>query len=204
MRKSYISVLTLLAVLVLSACKNEAEAPVETPTVESDEVAVPKPEKKPLTQEDKEILGSIMVKLMSTPEAKPFVSAMVTVQLTDLLSKDEGPYTVFVPAAAAFDSLPDGQRKELFNQNNKEALATLLKSHIVKGAVSSADLVQQINNRGSYGMKTLAGTTLTATKEGSTLYVENENSGRSTIGKSDIQANNGTVHLIDALLVSKN
>jgi uncharacterized surface protein with fasciclin (FAS1) repeats len=204
MRNSRLSTYAFLAVLTLAACKNEAEAPAETQEAKPNNIEVPRPEKKPLTEEDKEILGSVMMKLMSTPEAKPFVSAMVTVQLTDVLSKEEGPYTVFAPTAAAFDSIPEARRKSLFNQTNKEQLAALLKSHIVKGTVSTADLVQEIKTRGSYGMKTLAGTTLTAMKEGTTLYLKNENGVSATIGKSDIQGNNGTVHLVDAVLLSSN
>lgn len=201
MKLKYLSGLAALILLATVSCKNETEAPVEVEVVEEKKIEAPRIEKKPLTKEDREILGSVMMKLMATPEAKSFVSSLVTVQLTDLLSKDQGPYTVFVPTAAAFDSIPQEVRKVLFNQSNKEQLANLLKAHIVKENISSSQLVQNIKEKGSYSFKTIGGTTLTATMAGSAIYIKNDAGTLVSVGKSDIQANNGVVHLVDGVLL---
>ncbi|MAN59647.1 MAG: hypothetical protein CMC08_07410, partial [Flavobacteriaceae bacterium] len=79
MKLKYLSGLAALILLATVSCKNETEAPVEVEVVEEKKIEAPRIEKKPLTKEDREILGSVMMKLMATPEAKSFVSSLVTV-----------------------------------------------------------------------------------------------------------------------------
>lgn len=191
------------SVLVFSsffACKNDKK---ETIKVE-DEIIKEAPQKvqqvkKELTVEEKERLNSVMSKLMVTGETKNYASALVTTGLTEMLSKNEGPYTIFAPSNAAFDSIPAEKKKNLLNVKNKEALSTLLKNHMVEGDVASSALLQK-GKGGSNTLKTLGGKTLTVVKSGMDIMIEDENGNKALVGKSDINGSNGVVHVLDKVL----
>ncbi|UAB81383.1 fasciclin domain-containing protein [Marixanthomonas sp. SCSIO 43207] len=191
------------SVLVFSsfiACKNDKK---ETIKVE-DEIIKEAPQKvqqvkKELTVEEKERLNSVMSKLMVTGETKNYASALVTTGLTEMLSKNEGPYTIFAPSNAAFDSIPAEKKKNLLNVKNKEALSTLLKNHMVEGDIASSALLQK-GKGGSNTLKTLGGKTLTVVKSGMDIMIEDENGNKALVGKSDINGSNGVVHVLDKVL----
>ena len=191
------------SVLVFSsfiACKNDKK---ETIKVE-DEIIKEAPQKvqqvkKELTVEEKERLNSVMSKLMVTGETKNYASALVTTGLTEMLSKNEGPYTIFAPSNAAFDSIPAEKKKNLLNVKNKEALSTLLKNHMVEGDIASSALLQK-GKGGLNTLKTLGGKTLTVVKSGMDIMIEDENGNKALVGKSDINGSNGVVHVLDKVL----
>ena len=108
------------------------------------------------------------------------VKAVQAADLVDLLKAD-GPYTVFAPTDEAFANLPEGKLDALLA--DKEKLTAVLKYHVVPGNLSAADILQ-------------AGELNTA--EGQTLAVEDIE-----VAKADVKASNGTIHVIDAVLVPK-
>lgn len=190
----------VLAVLsVFSSCKNEVDkttdGDVET-TMDSQE----KKEPIVLTEEDKKQINSVMTKLMVTQDVKTFTSTLVSARMTDMLSKEDGPYTVFAPSNEAFNKLPKEEMNNLSNPKNSEQLTELLKGHIVTGSMDSVSIVQAIRKGGSVSLEALDGKTLTVTQEGDDLIVTNQNGTSGVIGKSDISGSNGVVHVLDAVL----
>ena len=136
---------------------------------------------------------------MITGETKTFASALVSTGLTDMLSKNKGPYTIFAPTTIAFDSLDIEKKREILNPKNKEKLSALLKNHIVEGKVSSSELLQK-SKGSSNTLKTLGGKTFTVAKQGSDLVITDGNGAKAVLGKSDIEGSNGVVHVIDEVL----
>ncbi|PVW16990.1 fasciclin domain-containing protein [Marixanthomonas spongiae] len=195
----------LLSICIIAsifyACKNDTKEPV---TVEKDVVKTApetvKKVKKELTIAEKEQLNSVMSKLMVTNETKKFASALVSSGLTDILSKNEGPFTVFAASNAAFDSLDTEQKRTVFNPKNMEALKKLLKNHIVEGEVDSSALFQK-SGGGTNTLTTMAGATLTVSKKGNELLIGNANGEKAVLGKSDIVGSNGVVHVINRVLL---
>jgi uncharacterized surface protein with fasciclin (FAS1) repeats len=120
--------------------------------------------------------------------------------MSSLLSDQKGPFTVFAPTNTSFDSLNIEQKKFYYNPNNKEALTTLIKSHIVEGNFDSATIVQEVNKKGKLKLKTLAGGNLIATKKGMDILISDGKGEKAVLQKSDIQGSNGVVHVIDAIL----
>lgn len=111
--------------------------------------------------------------------------------LAPALQKDE-PYTIFAPTDAAFAALPKGTVESLLKPENQQQLQAILKLHIVPGRVYS----DQAAKAGQ--AKTLQGETLAITREAGTLRV-----GSATIIATDVQARNGVIHVIDAVLLPK-
>ena len=103
---------------------------------------------------------------------------------------DPAPFTVFAPINAAFDALdaiPEG-----------EALTAVLQHHVIPGAnIVSGDL-----SDGLVSPETLEGDTLTFTAEGDSFTITDGlgNQGVAIV-VADVQAINGVVHAIDAVLL---
>lgn len=111
--------------------------------------------------------------------------------LAPALQKDE-PYTVFAPTDAAFAALPEGTVENLLKPENQQQLQAILKLHIVPGRVYSDQAVK------AGKAKTLQGETLSITKEAGSVRV-----GTAKVVATDVQARNGVIHVIDAVLLPK-
>merc|ERR1711920_228989 len=118
------------------------------------------------------------------------VEALQTAGLADAL-KEAGPFTVFAPTDAAFTALLDSLGVTKAEVLARDDLADILKYHVLSGSsVMSADLAA------TQDVTTLEGSTLTVTKEGSTVKA-----GSATVSAADIACSNGVIHVIDAVLL---
>ncbi len=102
----------------------------------------------------------------------------------------KSPVTVLAPTDAAFKALPKGTVESLLKPENKTKLQSILSLHVVKGAVSAGDAL----NAGS--AKSVSGGGLEFGISDGTLQVNG-----TTIVKTDIQCDNGVIHVIDAVLL---
>ena len=186
----------------LFSCKKEVKKlseGVEEGTEKT--IVVPVPEKKELTQQEVEQVNSVMLKSMVTPELKTFTSMLVTTGLSELLSKEKGPFTIIGPTNDAFSAMGQVKMKELLNSANIDKLTTLIKGHVIKGDLDSATLVQKIKDgNGSYEVITMSGAAYTISREDTTIVITNVTGATARLGKSDITGSNGVVHVVDKLL----
>lgn len=116
------------------------------------------------------------------------VAAVQAAGLVDTL-KGEGPFTVFAPTDEAFAALPAGTVEDLLKPENKDKLVSILTYHVVAGKVMSGDLTE--------GMKaaTVQGDEITITLDGGAKV------NGTTVTAADIEASNGVIHVIDAVLL---
>ena len=116
------------------------------------------------------------------------VAAVEAAGLVDTL-KGEGPFTVFAPTDDAFAALPAGTVEDLLKPENKDKLVSILTYHVVPGKVMSGDLTE--------GMKaaTVQGGDVTITLDGG-AKVNGAN-----VTTADIEATNGVIHVIDAVIM---
>ncbi|MEH2419004.1 fasciclin domain-containing protein [Nostoc sp.] len=113
------------------------------------------------------------------------VTAITTAGL-DTALKGDGPFTVFAPTDEAFSKLPSGAVEELLEDVIK--LRKVLEYHVVSGKINAADLVQ---------LQKLT------TTEGKDIKVNTENNVKvndAYIVTSDVEADNGVIHVIDNVL----
>ena len=116
------------------------------------------------------------------------VAAVTAAGLVETL-KGPGPFTVFAPTDAAFAALPAGTVEDLLKPENKDKLISILTYHVVPGKVMSTDLTE--------GMKaaTVQGGEVTITLDGGAKV------NGATISAADIEATNGVIHVIDAVIL---
>ncbi len=115
-------------------------------------------------------------------------AALTAAGLVETL-KGEGPFTVFAPTDAAFAALPAGTVEDLLKPENKDKLVAILTYHVVAGKVMSTDLTE--------GMmaKTVNGADATITLDGGAKV------NGAVISTADIEASNGVIHVIDAVIL---
>jgi uncharacterized surface protein with fasciclin (FAS1) repeats len=124
----------------------------------------------------------------STGMHNTLVKAIEAGGLVDTL-KGPGPFTVFAPTDDAFKKLPPTTLTDLLKPENKEKLATVLKNHVVAGAVMSSDVK-------TGPVKAVGGGKLDVTVDGGKVNVEGAN-----VVKADVKASNGVIHVVDAVIL---
>ena len=116
------------------------------------------------------------------------VAAVDAAGLVETLS-GEGPFTVFAPTNDAFDALPEGTLDSLL-EDPEGALTDILQLHVVSGAVLSDAAIEAAGGT----IDTLGGP-VSVELDGDNLVV-----GGATVITADIEASNGVIHVIDAVI----
>lgn len=115
------------------------------------------------------------------------VTAVQAAGLVDTLSS-EGPFTVLAPTNEAFAKLPEATLQEVLA--DKEQLTAILTYHVVPGKVMAEDVVNLSS------AKTVQGGDLKVMVDGANVMVDN-----AKVLKTDIEADNGVIHVIDTVLI---
>ena len=116
------------------------------------------------------------------------VAAVQAAGLVDTL-KGDGPFTVFAPTDEAFTALPEGTLDALLA--DPEALANVLTYHVVPGKVMAADIGGKITT-----VATVQGADVTVDATGEAPTING-----ATIVATDVEASNGVIHVIDAVIL---
>jgi uncharacterized surface protein with fasciclin (FAS1) repeats len=117
---------------------------------------------------------------------KTFLAAAKAAGMDDTL-KNSGPYTVFAPSDSAFNKLPPDTMKSLLK--DKTRLAELLSHHVIPGKITVADVKPG-------KAQTIQGDVLTLTNDNGKVTVDSAN-----VIQSDLIADNGVIHEIDAVVM---
>jgi uncharacterized surface protein with fasciclin (FAS1) repeats len=120
---------------------------------------------------------------------KTLATALQAAGLVDTL-KGKGPFTVFAPTDAAFAALPAGTVESLLKPENKQKLTDILTYHVVAGNVKAADVVKLSE------ATTVNGKSVGIKVDGGKVQV-----GGANVVKADVAAGNGTIHVIDKVLL---
>ena len=118
------------------------------------------------------------------------VAAVTAADLVETLS-GEGPFTVFAPTDDAFAALPEGTLDSLLLPENKQQLIDILLYHVVSGKVMAADVVTLPS------ATTVLGKDVTITVKDGKVFLNDT----VEVIITDIEASNGVIHVIDAVLL---
>lgn len=116
-------------------------------------------------------------------------AALKAAGLIDAL-KGEGPFTVFAPTDAAFAKLPAGTVESLLKPENKDQLIAILTYHVVPANVMAKDVVKLTT------ATTLNGQRADIEVRNGKVFVDG-----AQVTKTDIAASNGTIHVIDSVIL---
>jgi uncharacterized surface protein with fasciclin (FAS1) repeats len=136
-----------------------------------------------------EAMANIVETAQQAGNFETLLTAAQAAGLADTLAND-GPFTVFAPTDEAFAALPDGTLDELLKPENQDQLKSILLYHVVSGEVGSSEVVTMT------AAPTLEGSELPIDASGGSVMV-----GEATVVTPDIAASNGTIHVIDKVLM---
>ena len=117
------------------------------------------------------------------------VTAIEAAGLVDVL-KGDGPFTVFAPTDEAFAAIPEADLNALLA--DKEALTAVLTYHVVPGKVMASDVVALKS------AETVNGQSIDIKVWDGKVSVDGAN-----VTATDIEASNGVIHVIDAVILPK-
>lgn len=145
--------------------------------------------------------STVVETAIGSPDHSTLVAAVQAAGLVDTLN-GAGPFTVFAPVNAAFEALPAGTVETLLKPENKDQLTGILTYHVVAGDIHAADLVKLIqDNGGTFKAATVAGGELSFSLDGDTVKVADGAGGTASVTTADIDASNGVIHVVDAVLL---
>lgn len=128
-----------------------------------------------------------LVETMSkSGELKMFATALKKSGIDQQL-KSPGPYTIFAPSNAAFQKLPPDIQSSLFK--DKKKLAKFVLQHVLPTKL----LVDDVKPG---PVKTMAGTEVRLKSDNGKITVNDAN-----VTLSDIEADNGVIHMMDTVVV---
>ncbi|MGH1504178.1 MAG: fasciclin domain-containing protein [Acidimicrobiales bacterium] len=141
---------------------------------------------------DEEMAGDTIVDIAAAnDDFTILVQAVQAAGLVDTLSGD-GPFTVFAPTDAAFEAALANLGLTAEELLASEDLGSILTYHVVPGAVMAADVVGLDGQQ----VETVNGESVTITVDGDTVMVDGAN-----VVTTDIEASNGVIHVIDAVIL---
>ena len=184
-----------LSALALVACSGSEKAPAATDieVVQNDAMATD-------TLVASEPVGNktIVELAQGNPQLSTLVTAVTAAGLGETLS-GTGPFTVFAPSNDAFAKVDKATLDGLLQPASKGVLLTY---HVVAGNVKSGDLAKMIvDGKGTATIKTLNGGNLKASMAGDKIVLTDAKGGKSTVTEADVVASNGTVHVVDTVVM---
>jgi uncharacterized surface protein with fasciclin (FAS1) repeats len=143
-----------------------------------------------LAMHDHKAAKDIVDTAVAAGSFKTLAAALQAAGLVETL-KGAGPFTVFAPTDEAFAKLPAGTVESLLKPEAKEKLTGILTYHVVSGNVKAADVVKLSS------AKTVNGKEVTIAVKDGKVHLN----GNVTVTKTDIETSNGTIHVIDGVLL---
>ena len=126
---------------------------------------------------------------------KTLIAAATAAGLGDALATGKD-LTVFAPTDEAFAKLPAGTVEDLLKPENKDKLANILKYHVVASKIMAADIKDGTTEVGT--MKESGDTMIEVTKTADGVTVDG-----AKVVTADVAADNGVIHVIDAVILPK-
>ncbi len=123
-------------------------------------------------------------------EFESLVAAVIQAELAEAL-QSPGPFTVFAPIDEAFAALGQETLDTLFDDENKELLASILTYHVIPGKI--------------YSPQVMAGAEVATLNGAMVTFGLNEEGGLTINGANiigaDVRAFNGVIHIIDSVIL---
>lgn len=138
---------------------------------------------------------------VSVDDFSTLVTALKAADLVGAL-KGEGPFTVFAPVNSGFAKIDSNTLNSLLQPENKDKLAAILTYHVVSGKLMASDVAAALEKgNGKAELTTLNGGKLMAMKKDGGIYLKDANGNWSKISKTDVNASNGVIHIIEDVVM---
>lgn len=193
-RSQRLAAVAVVAALGLPACGDDGndldEGAVAEPTADTEATMEERMDES--MESDDEAAGDIVDVAASIEDFSTLVAAVEAAGLVETL-KGDGPFTVFAPTDAAFESALASlgiTAEELLADT--ETLTSILTYHVVAGEVDAATAI----SLDGQSAETVNGATVDISVVDGAVMVND-----ATVTTPDVQASNGIIHVIDTVLL---
>jgi len=146
---------------------------------------------------------TIAAALPTLPNHSALLRLVRAAKLEALLS-GPGPYTLLAPTDEAFGRLPPGTMDAFLAPANVASLTTILKNHIINGAMTSDQIKAAITAGGGRAtLTTLSGQPIVATLENGNILLTDAVNNKSYIDTPDLRETNGVIHVTNGISLPK-
>ncbi|GGX16861.1 fasciclin domain-containing protein [Aquimarina muelleri] len=196
--KNNISVLFLSGLLVVTAC---SETKKEGKEIKGNEKLIAENIIQPQKIEKNK---PTIIEFTAMDKGFSILASVIEVAEFSKVLNTENSYTIFAPVNMAFDKLPEGKVEELLESRNKEKLQSILNYHVIPGKITKEDITAAVKEgRGSMQLKTLGGSKLTVSMKKNRIFIIDKMGNGGTLVTTDVEASNGIIHTIDAVMTSE-
>jgi transforming growth factor-beta-induced protein len=141
--------------------------------------------------------GTIVDVAIANEDFNVLVDAVVAADLVETLS-GEGPFTVFAPTDEAFAAALEALGLTAEELLASEDLVAILTYHVVPGLLMAADVLAAVEAGGGVAtVETVHGATITVEVVDGNVVLN----GVATVILTDVEASNGVIHVIDAVIL---
>ncbi len=182
--------LMLVVLATLLGCNNIDVTTTDAgakPATTLQAAATTKPDVPAIPKKDSEKM--VLDVALGSPDHTTLVTAVKQADLVEVLASPGGVYTVFAPTNAAFDKLPAGTVDGLMKPDKQADLKLIIQHH------AAVPILQTKDMKDGQTMGMSDGTKVTFHVKDGHVMVDNANI------VASIQAANGVVHVIDAVLL---
>jgi len=188
MRRTLSVVAAITLSLGLAACGSDDSTDEATPAETSSSAPA-------TTEATEEAAADIVDTAVAAGDFTTLAAALEAAGLVETL-KGDGPFTVFAPTDDAFAALPEGTVDTLLEDPQGD-LTDILTYHVVSGKVMAADVAGLDGQE----VETLQGATFTVNVDGDNVTLTDAAGNTVNVTQTDIEASNGVIHVIDAVLM---
>jgi len=183
-KSTNLRVLTLAAALLAaSACGSDAaNDSIDDVADAGEEVS----EQVDAAADDVDATAGDLADVLEQNGLESLASAVEEIDIAELVDSDE--FTFFAPDDEAFRTLDGDDIADLLA--DPEQFADVLRRHVVGRTIDAAELAEMTS------VETEGGTTLDVSVDGDTVMV-----GDATVTRTDIDVDNGVVHVVDRVFV---
>ncbi|MFO7544120.1 MAG: fasciclin domain-containing protein [Trueperaceae bacterium] len=150
-----------------------------------------------VAQADNHMPATVVDIATSSDDFSTLVAAVVEADLAGVLS-GEGPFTVFAPTNAAFAAALEALGITAEELLASPDLAGILTYHVVAGKLMASDVLAAVAaGGGTATVETVNGAPITVQVVDGNVVIN----GTATVTVTDLEAGNGVVHVIDAVIL---
>jgi uncharacterized surface protein with fasciclin (FAS1) repeats len=180
--------LAMVAALGLAACSSDSDTSAEDSMATASEMPAP----------EASVTNTIPEVAAAAGDFTILVDAVTAAGLAETLSTGE--YTVFAPTDEAFQPLVDNGTVEELLKDPEGQLTSILTYHVVEGKVTAEDVVKLDGQK----VTTVNGDKLKVmVSDSGEVMLKDSSGGTVTVVQTDVEADNGVIHVIDGVLIPK-
>jgi uncharacterized surface protein with fasciclin (FAS1) repeats len=177
--------------LVAAACGDDATVSDDAGSETSETTEAEGSSESGDAMDDEELPATVVDIATSNDDFSILVTALTEADLVSTL-QGEGPFTVFAPTNAAFEALLAELDVTAEDLLAREDLGDILTYHVVPGMILAEDAIAAAGTE----VASVNGDTIAVSLSDGSVMVDG-----ATVVTPDLKANNGVVHVIDAVIL---